>query len=112
MTDKSRKLCTINTHKGLFSYTRFPYEIKSAPVIFENIMEQFVFPGEVCFLGDILVTEKSDIELFERLESVFQKLQECGLRVQKNKCLFFQDSVTYLGHQIDKHGLHTTEERI
>lgn len=31
---KSKKLVTISTHKGLFSYTRLPYGIICAPAIF------------------------------------------------------------------------------
>lgn len=52
LSEQSRKLVTISTHKGLFSYTRLPYGITTAPAIFQNIMEQmFTMPGVVCFLG-------------------------------------------------------------
>ena len=32
----SRKYVVVNTHKGLFQYTRLPYGISSAPEIFQN----------------------------------------------------------------------------
>ena len=35
----SRKFVVINTHKGLFRYTRLPYGIASAPGIFQKAME-------------------------------------------------------------------------
>lgn len=38
LTEEFRKLVTITTHNGLFSYTRLPYGITSAPAIFHNIM--------------------------------------------------------------------------
>ena len=31
----SREYLTINTHKGLYSYTKLPYGVKSAPKIFQ-----------------------------------------------------------------------------
>lgn len=113
LTEESRKLVTITTHKGLFSYTRLPYGITCAGALFQNIMEQmFLMPGVVCFLDDILVTGKTDQEHLERLEHVFKKLKECGLKVKKEKCCLFQNSVKYLGHVIDKEGLHTSDERV
>lgn len=33
-------------------------------------------------------------------------LFEYGLKANKEKCEFFNDSVTYCGHTIDKDGLH------
>lgn len=114
LSEDSQKLVTISTHKGLFSYTRLPYGITSAPAIFQNIMEQlFVdIPGVACFLDDILVTGKNDQEHLLNLGKVFKKLKDCNLKVKKEKCFLFQNSVQYLGHKIDKEGLHTSDERV
>ena len=37
--DNSRQYLTINTTKGLFQPTRLPYGIKTAPLMFQNVME-------------------------------------------------------------------------
>ena len=37
--DDSKEFLTINTHKGLFRYNRFPYGVSSAPRIFHRTME-------------------------------------------------------------------------
>lgn len=66
----------------------------------------------MCFLDDILITGKDDQEHLMRLEQVLKKIKECGLKVARDKCFFFQDSVKYLEHIIDKDGLHTDKERI
>ena len=39
LDEGSRKYVVINTHKGLFRYTRLPYGISSAPGIFQKAME-------------------------------------------------------------------------
>jgi len=39
-------------------------------------------------------------------------LQEYGVRVNANKCVFLQNSVDYLGHIIDAEGLHTSPKKV
>ena len=68
--------------------------------------------GVVVYLDDILITGKSQTEQMENLGNVLKRLRETGLRLQQDKCQFIQDSVVYLGHRIDKYGLHSTEEKV
>lgn len=46
------------------------------------------------------------------LRTVFLKLQDAGLRLNFSKCEFFQERVCYLGHVIDRFGLHKDEGKI
>ena len=57
---QSKKYLVINTHKGLYCFTRLPYGVAAAPSIFQLIMDQILpkLPGVVCYLDDILVTGK------------------------------------------------------
>ena len=48
----------------------------------------------------------------ERLEAVFSKLAEHGLKLKPSKCELFMDSVIYLGHVISKDGIHTDPEKL
>ena len=38
----SRPYVTINTHKGLFHYTRLPFGVSSAPAIFQRTMDNIL----------------------------------------------------------------------
>ena len=112
--EESRKYLTINTHKGLFSYNRLPFGIASAPAMFQAAMEQILqgLPGTKCYLDDILVTGGTDAEHLKNLDQVLQRLSDYGLRVKKKKCEFFKESVEYLGHVIDKNGLHMSPDKV
>lgn len=57
-------------------------------------------------MDDVLVTGKTEEEHLSNLNTMLQRLQDYGLRVYKEKCEFFKQSVEYLGHVIDAKGLH------
>ena len=40
------------------------------------------------------------------------RLEEAGLQLRQSKCSIGKSSVEYLGHIIDKDGLHPTPEKI
>ncbi|VDL90170.1 unnamed protein product [Schistocephalus solidus] len=39
IAEKSRELLTINTHRGLFQFTRLPFGLKTASAILQQIMD-------------------------------------------------------------------------
>ena len=46
------------------------------------------------------------------LKRVMNGIQENGLRVHKEKCSSMQDSVEYLGHTVDKHGIQMSPKKV
>ena len=64
------------------------------------------------YIDDILVTGRSEEDHIKNLKLVLTRLQDAGLRLRKNKCLFMKPSVTYLGYQIDKAGIHPVPEKV
>ena len=114
LDDDSRQYVTVNTHRGLYHYTRLPYGVASAPAIFQRVMDTILqgLPNVLCYIDDILVTGSNDAEHLKNLKSVFERLQQYGLRLKKAKCVFLRPRVVYLGHQIDAEGLRATEEKL
>ena len=101
----------INTHQGLYEYTRLPFGVTSAPAIFQKATDS-ILQGIICYLDDILVTGRSNEEHIRNLRTVLQRLQEHGVRLRREKCSFFQNSVEYLRHLITAEGVHTTSKKI
>lgn len=64
------------------------------------------------FFGDVILTGRNDKEHLENLHEVLKRLQTNGLKLKKEKCTFFADSVTYLGYIINKEGIHTDPKKI
>ena len=107
--ESSQQYTTINTHQGLYQYTRLPFGISSSPAIFQKTMDVILqgIPYVRCYMDDILVTGVDHQEHLQNLEEVLHCLEQNNLRIKKSKCEFFKDSVEYLGHCVDAQGLHT-----
>ena len=66
----------------------------------------------VCRLDDILISGGSTEEDLAILEEVFRRLQEHGIRLNPAKCIFFQSGLEFLGHWIDKNGIHPLPQKM
>ena len=114
MEEDSKKYLTINTHMGLFQYNRLVFGITSAPAIWQRTIDQVLegTSGTSCILDDMIITGKNDEEHLANLEEVLRRLQVHGLRANKAKCEFFKEKITFCGHDIDRHGLHKSPEKV
>ena len=113
-TEESKKYLTINTHKGLYQYNRLVFGVTSCPAIWQRAIDQVLqgVPDTQCILDDMIITGKTDEEHLENLEKLLKRLQDAGLKANKEKCEFFRDRVQFCGHEIDSEGLHKTQEKI
>ena len=98
LSDDSKQYVVINTHKGLFRYNRLLFGIASAPGIFQRVMESLLngIPGVLVYLDDILITGPTDVDHLKSLQETLSRLEEAGLRLQKQKCSFMVSSVSYV----------------
>ena len=112
--DVSQEVLTITTNKGLYRYHCLPFGIASAPAVFQHTMEQILqgISGVVVFMDDIELMGEMEEEHLDRFDQVLQRLQNHGLRLGKAKCEFMKDRVEYLGHIVDKDGLHTVPSKV
>ena len=56
-----------------------------------------------------MIFSKTVEEQIERLESVFRKLRENGLKLKGSKCEFFRKEIKYLGFVVSEDGIKTDE---
>ncbi|UYV71532.1 K02A2.6-like, partial [Cordylochernes scorpioides] len=114
LSEEAKRVVSINTTKGLFAFKRLPYGVAVAPNKFQREMDNLFadMSGVACYIDDILVAGKDHRDHEEKLELVFKRLQEKGLRLNKDKCKFAVNAVEYLGFKIDKKGLHPISSKI
>ncbi|KIH51998.1 integrase core domain protein, partial [Ancylostoma duodenale] len=112
--ENSKELLTINTHQGLFRYNRLPFGVKSAPGIFQQIIDSMIagLNGCAAYLDDVIVTGRNIEEHTANLEALFQRIQEYGFRVRIEKCSFLMPQIRYLGSILDAKGRHPDPAKI
>ena len=92
------------------------FGLTNAPATFQRLMERCM--GELnlkecfIFLDDILIFSETFEEHLERLEAVFSRLKQHGLKLKPSKCEFFKTSVTYLGHVVSQNGVQTDPDKL
>ena len=104
------------THQGLYEFNVMPFGLRNAPSTFQRLME-FVLTGlqwSICliYLDDVIIFSKNFDDHLRRMEEVFGKLREAGLKLKPQKCRFLQKEVTYLGHVVSENGVSTDPSKV
>ena len=63
-------------------------------------------------MNDILVYGCDQEEHNSRLMAVLERLKQAGVTLNKDKCSFLIDRVTFLAHVIDKGGVHPDPRKV
>ena len=102
LSPDSQKKLALSTHKRVLLQKRLPFGIKSAPGYFQEIMEQLTqnLRGVAVYFDDILVSGDNAKDHLMNLRALFKRLEEKGLRCNREKCVFAQVSIDYLGHTL------------
>ncbi len=99
---------------GFYEAERMPFGLTNAPATFQRLMEQTLadLTNTMAYLDDVIIYSSTFDEHITRLEAVFNKLQQQGLKLKPSKCHLFQKRVKYLGHVISENGIEADPEKI
>ena len=64
------------------------------------ILFDYLYKICICHLDDIIVYADSPEQLIERLDAVFTRLREKGLKAKPSKCVLFKSPIEFLGHLV------------
>ena len=115
MDEEDRHKTAFTTPFGIFEYNRMPMGMTNSPATFQRLMQtclnDYIFQILLVYLDDIIVYSNTFDEHIERLDRVFTRLREHGLKLKPEKCKFLQHKVTYVGHQISSDGITTDPDK-
>lgn len=104
----------IVTPFGLYEFLRMPFGLRNAAQTFQRFMHQVLYGLDFVFvyLDDILVASKDLEEHKQHLHTLFQRLEEFGLKINTSKCIFGVSQLSFLGHDISLQGIKPSAERV
>ncbi len=93
-----------------------PFDLKGAPLTFQrtmnNIFGDVLENSAYIYLDDIIIASKVRMSHMETLKSVLKWLQVVSLKLKLTKCEFLKPRIKFLGHEVDKQGIHTVDDKI
>lgn len=117
MDDASIEKTAFSTPDGHYEFLRMPFGLKNAPATFQRMMNNVLnqeINRDIClvYLDDIIIYSKTKQEHINRLQQVFEALRNANLKVNKNKCVFMEKEIEFLGHVLNKDGLKPNQKKI
>ncbi|KAB0790510.1 hypothetical protein PPYR_15096, partial [Photinus pyralis] len=114
LTKDSSDLCTFSTPFGSYKFHRIPFGIKIAPEYFQYLNEKNFddIRGVTVYFDDLLISADTEKEHDEILKKVIERARQMGVKFNKNKLQFKQESVRYLGHIFSSEGVKVDPERV
>ena len=104
------------TRSGLWKWKVLPFGLTSAPATFQRLMEQVLhglhWKTLLLYLDDVIVISPDFESHIQRLQDVFERLQDAGLKLKPSKCELLQDEVHYLGHVVSADGVATDPDKV
>ncbi|GJU30579.1 putative reverse transcriptase domain-containing protein [Tanacetum coccineum] len=109
-------ITAFRTRYGHFEFQVMPFGLTNAPVVFMDLMNRVCKPYldkfVIVFIDDILVYSKDKEEHGKHLKIVLELLKKERLYAKFSKCDFWLDSIQFLGHVIDRSGVHVDPAKI
>ncbi|GJR16693.1 putative reverse transcriptase domain-containing protein [Tanacetum coccineum] len=109
-------ITAFRTRYGHFEFQVMPFGLTNAPAVFMELMNRVCKPYldkfVIVFIDDILVYSKEKKEHGKHLKTILELLKKERLYAKFSKCDFWLDSVQFLGHVIDRNGVHVDPAKI
>jgi transposase InsO family protein len=111
--EESQKYLGFTTPIGRFKFMRLPFGISSAPEMYQKVMNHILqgLQGVVVYLDDVLVFGATMEEHDKRLKMVLKRVEESGIKLNGEKCVFGVSELQFLGHNLSEKGIQPTKQK-
>jgi len=104
------------TRYGLYEFQVMPFGLTNAPSTFQDMMNHVLSDlldvGVLAYMDDILVYAKTREEHDRLVNEVLRRLQNNGLAVAPEKCVWRAQEVEFLGYVIGRNGIEMSKDKV
>ncbi|GBN81655.1 Transposon Ty3-G Gag-Pol polyprotein [Araneus ventricosus] len=114
MHEEDKQKTAIITPFGLFQFNFMTFGLRNAAQTMQRLMDNALQGLDFCFvyIDDLLIASSSLEEHLDNLKQVFDRLRKFGLVLNRDKCVFAVENLSFLGHKIDKYGITPLPEKV
>ncbi|GBO26592.1 Transposon Ty3-I Gag-Pol polyprotein [Araneus ventricosus] len=114
MHGEDKQKTAIITPFGLFQFNFMTFGLRNAAQTMQRLMDNALQGLDFCFvyIDDLLIASSSLEEHLDHLKQVFDRLRKFGLVLNRDKCVFAVENLSFLGHKIDKYGITPLPEKV
>nr|GEY43618.1 retrotransposon protein, putative, Ty3-gypsy subclass [Tanacetum cinerariifolium] len=109
-------ITAFRTQYGHFEFQVMPFGLTNAPAVFMDLMncvcKPYLDKFIIVFIGHILVYSKDEEEQVKHLKIILELLKKDIMYAKFSKCDFWLDLVQFMGHVIDRGGVHVDPAKI
>jgi hypothetical protein len=97
----------IATPFGLFKFLQMTFGLRNTGNTFQKQMDHILAGLDfyLFYLDDVIIGSRSISEHLQHVWLLVQRLQEAGLVINREKCVFGVKQVEFLGHQLSAAGV-------
>lgn len=107
---------TIATPWGNYSYTCVPFGVLNGPSCFSRCVylaiQPFINSFATNYLDDVVMYGNDKETHFENIEKFLRRMREVNLKVNANKCDFFQKKIELLGFEVSENGVAPLKSKV
>ena len=114
LDESSRYITTFSTHVGLRQYKRLLFGVNAASEIFQKAIADLLadIPGTRNLSDDIIIHGKTQSDHDHALKMTLDRLQNKGAKLNKEKCIFSVNKISFFGHVFSDTGVSADPEKI
>ena len=107
LDEESRELTTFISERGLLRHKRLIYGLNCASEDFQKIMERSYsgLAGVKNISDDTIIYSKTKEQHMERLEALFKRTRDLGLKFNLEKCKFLTENISFFGLIVGADGI-------
>ncbi|KAJ0513409.1 putative nucleotidyltransferase, Ribonuclease H [Helianthus annuus] len=114
--DEDVSKTAFRTRYGHYEFLVMPFGLTNAPAVFMDLMNRVCKPYldkfVIVFIDDILIYSKSQEEHEQHLRLILELLRKEQLYAKLSKCDFWLREVHFLGHVVNKDGIHVDPSKV